>query len=125
MRTALIILGLWLLLNVLFVVAMTPPRKPRKHGSPGTPDGKLAPATIDQEAHPFEAEEEKTSLGLIIMSVGMGVFFVLAHLCSGLRGVLIAHGVGATSVNRIWAAGLVVSALVSVAIMSGLCGVRI
>jgi hypothetical protein len=78
MRTALIILGLWLLLNVLFVVAMTPPRKPRKHGSPGTPDGKLAPATIDKEAHPFEAEEEKTSLGLIIMSVGMGVFFVLA-----------------------------------------------
>ena len=78
MRTALIILGLWLLLNVLFVVAMTPPRKPRKHGSPGTPDGKLAPATIDKEAHPFEAEEEKTSLGLIIMSLGMGVFFVLA-----------------------------------------------
>lgn len=78
MRTALIILGLWLLLNVLFVVAMTPPRKPRKHGSPGAPDGKLAPATIDKEAHPFEAEEEKTSLGLIIMSVGMGVFFVLA-----------------------------------------------
>ena len=34
-------------------------------------------------------------------------------------------GVGATSVNRIWAAGLAASALVSVAIMSGLCGVRI
>jgi hypothetical protein len=78
MRTALIILGLWLLLNVLFVVAMTPPRKPRKQGTPGAPDGKFAPATIDKEAHPFEAEEEKTSLGLIIMSVGMGVFFVLA-----------------------------------------------
>jgi hypothetical protein len=77
MRTALIILGLWLLLNVLFVVAMTPPRKPRKQGTPGAPDGKFAPATIDKEAHPFEAEEEKTSLGLIIMSVGMGVFFVL------------------------------------------------
>jgi hypothetical protein len=61
----------------------------------------------------------------LVPHYALGVFFVLAHLSSGLRGVLIAHGVGATSVNRIWAGGLVVSALVSVAIMSGLCGVRI
>jgi hypothetical protein len=61
----------------------------------------------------------------LVPHYALGVFFVLAHLCSGLRGVLIAHGVGATSVNRIWAAGLAVSALVSVAIMSGLCGVRV
>ena len=61
----------------------------------------------------------------LVPHYALGVFFVLAHLSSGLRGVLIAHGVGATSVNRIWAAGLAVSALVSVAIMSGLCGVRI
>src|ERR1700722_2907266 len=61
----------------------------------------------------------------LVPHYALGVFFVLAHLSSGVRGVLIAHGVGATSVNRIWAAGLVVSALVSVAIMSGLCGVRI
>ena len=61
----------------------------------------------------------------LVPHYALGVFFVLAHLCSGLRGVLIAHGVGATSANRIWAAGLAVSALVSVAIMSGLCGVRI
>lgn len=61
----------------------------------------------------------------LVPHYALGVFFVLAHLCSGLRGVLIAHGVGATSVNRIWTAGLAVSALVSVAIMSGLCGVRI
>jgi hypothetical protein len=61
----------------------------------------------------------------LVPHYALGVFFVLAHLCSGLRGVLIAHGVGATSVNRIWAAGLMLSALVSVAIMSGLCGVRV
>jgi hypothetical protein len=61
----------------------------------------------------------------LVPHYALGVFFVLAHLCSGLRGVLIAHGVGETSVNRIWAGGLVVSALVSVAIMSGLCGVQI
>jgi hypothetical protein len=61
----------------------------------------------------------------LVPHYALGVFFVLAHLSSGLRGVLIAHGVGETSVNRIWTAGLVVSALVSVAIMSGLCGVRV
>jgi hypothetical protein len=54
-----------------------------------------------------------------------GVFFILAHLCSGLRGVVIAHGMTATVANRLWTAGLVVSGLVSIAIMSGLCGVRI
>jgi hypothetical protein len=61
----------------------------------------------------------------LVPHYALGVFFVLAHLCSGLRGVLIAHGVGETSVNRIWKSGLVASALISVAIMSGLCGVRI
>jgi hypothetical protein len=54
-----------------------------------------------------------------------GVFFILAHLASGLRGVFIAHGMSATVANRVWAVGLVVTGLVSVAIISGLCGVRI
>jgi hypothetical protein len=54
-----------------------------------------------------------------------GVFFVLAHLSSGLRGVVIAHGVSATVANRVWGAGLVISGLVSAAIISGLCGARI
>jgi hypothetical protein len=54
-----------------------------------------------------------------------GVFFILAHLGSGLRGVVIAHGMSAMIANRVWVVGLVVSGLVSVAIMSGLCGVRI
>jgi hypothetical protein len=54
-----------------------------------------------------------------------GVFFILAHLASGLRGVVIEHGMSPTIANRVWAIGLVVSGMVSVAIMSGLCGVRI
>lgn len=54
-----------------------------------------------------------------------GVFFILAHLASGLRGVAIAHGINAAIANRVWAAGLVISGMISVAIMSGLCGVRI
>jgi hypothetical protein len=74
MRTALIILSLWLLLNVLVVVVMMPPRKPRRSGAS---DAELAPATIHKEAYPFEAEEEKTSLGFVIMSFGMGALFVL------------------------------------------------
>ncbi|MBR0898635.1 hypothetical protein JQ616_27070 [Bradyrhizobium tropiciagri] len=55
----------------------------------------------------------------------LGVFFVLAHLASGLRGVLLAHGVTITLANRIWAAGLVAGGMIAIAIMSGLCGVRI
>jgi hypothetical protein len=76
-RTVLIILGIWLLLNVLFVVVMTPPRRPRKYDGPRSSDANLAPAAIDQEAHRHDAEE-KTSLSFIIISVAMGAFFVLA-----------------------------------------------
>lgn len=61
----------------------------------------------------------------LVPHYAFGVFFILAHLSSGLRGVVIAHGVGETVANRVWAAGLVVSGLVSVAIISGLCGARI
>jgi hypothetical protein len=61
----------------------------------------------------------------LVPHYALGVFFVLAHLSSGLRGVLIAHGMSATAANRIWTAGLAVSALVSIAIISGLCGARI
>jgi hypothetical protein len=61
----------------------------------------------------------------LVPHYAFGVFFIQAHLGSGLRGVVIAHGMTATVANRLWAAGIVVSALVSVAIVSGLCGVRI
>lgn len=55
----------------------------------------------------------------------LGVFFVLAHLASGLRVVLIAHGVNTIAVNRAWIGALVLCALISVTIMSGLCGLRL
>jgi len=38
---------------------------------------------------------------------------------------VIDHGMNATIANRVWGAGLVVSGMISVAIMSGLCGIRI
>jgi hypothetical protein len=40
-------------------------------------------------------------------------------------GDVAAHGVEATVANRVWAVGLIVSGLISVAIISGLCGARI
>jgi hypothetical protein len=37
----------------------------------------------------------------------------------------IAHGMNTAVANRLWTVGVVVSGLVSVAIMTGLCGARI
>lgn len=55
----------------------------------------------------------------------LGVFFILAHLASGLRVVLIAHDVRVATANRIWSAGLIAAALISAAVICALCGVRI
>jgi hypothetical protein len=55
----------------------------------------------------------------------LGVFFVLSHLASGLRVVLIAHGVDRHRADRLWIAGAATSAAISAAIMAGMCGVRI
>ena len=75
LRTILIVLGIWLLINVLFVVIMLPPRKPR---NPDPQDaGTLAPARIDQNGYPFE-EQEKVLLRHVIISIAMGAFFSLA-----------------------------------------------
>jgi hypothetical protein len=55
----------------------------------------------------------------------LGVFFVIGHLFSGLRIVMLAHDARAAVANRIWAAGLTAGALVSAAISCALCGMRI
>lgn len=75
MRIVLIVLGIWLLINVLFVLIMLPPRKPRKPDPQDT--GRLAPARIDQNGYPFE-EQEKFLLRHVIVSIAMGTFFSLA-----------------------------------------------
>jgi len=74
-QTILIVLGIWLLINVLFVVIMLPPRKPRKPDQRGT--GTLAPVRIDQNGYPFE-EQEKFLLRHVVISIAMGAFFSLA-----------------------------------------------
>lgn len=55
----------------------------------------------------------------------LGAFFILGHLASGLRVVMIAHGVRASIANRFWIASLVAAALIAAAIIAGLCGVRV
>ncbi|MBR0868759.1 hypothetical protein JQ633_00200 [Bradyrhizobium tropiciagri] len=75
MRTILIILAIWLLLNVLFVVIVMPPLRPRKSGG-SSPDGKLAPVPIDKGRYAYETEEHP-SLRHVIISIAMGTFFVL------------------------------------------------
>ena len=52
------------------------------------------------------------------------VFFVLAHVSSGLRIVLLAHGTGSRTVRGIWASGFAVSALTALLIVAALCGAR-
>jgi hypothetical protein len=55
----------------------------------------------------------------------LGVFFVLSHIASGLRVVLIAHGVDRRHADRLWGASVAASAIVATAIMAGMCGVRV
>lgn len=55
----------------------------------------------------------------------IAVFFILGHLASGLRVVLLAHGAGERTINRAWLAGVAASAVAAIVIMSGMSGVRI
>jgi len=55
----------------------------------------------------------------------LGVFFVLSHLASGLRAVLIAHGVDRRRATHVWIACVAMSTIVATAIIAGMCGVRI
>jgi hypothetical protein len=55
----------------------------------------------------------------------LGAFFVLSHLVTGLRVVLVTHGLDRRLADRIWIAGAGSAAIVSAAIIAGMCGVRI
>jgi succinate dehydrogenase/fumarate reductase cytochrome b subunit len=54
-----------------------------------------------------------------------GAFFIVAHLVSGLRQVLMAHGLAPKRANRMWTVGVVLGAAVSTAIILALCGARL
>jgi len=55
----------------------------------------------------------------------LGVFFVLSHLASGARMVLISHGIAPRQAGRLWGIAVSLSALIAAAIIAGMCGVRI
>ncbi|MDA9506332.1 hypothetical protein XI09_17170 [Bradyrhizobium sp. CCBAU 11386] len=74
MKTFFVIISIWLLINVLFVVVMTPPRKPRKPD--GSSSAGLTPVQVDQNSHHF-SEEERVSIRHTIIAVGLGAFFSL------------------------------------------------
>lgn len=75
MRTVLIILGIWLLINVLFVVIMIPPRKPRKADQTRSGSG-LAPVRIGRNVYAYD-EDEKVSLRHTIIAIAMGTVLSL------------------------------------------------
>lgn len=56
---------------------------------------------------------------------GLGVFFVLAHMLSGLRVVVLAHGLDRRLTDRLWWSGVAISAAIAVAIIAGMCGIRL
>ena len=55
----------------------------------------------------------------------LGAFFVLGHLVSGARVVMLAHGGNAALANRLWVTGLAAALLIATAIICGLCGLRL
>lgn len=61
----------------------------------------------------------------LVPHYALGAFFVLGHLASGARVVLLAHGAATAPVNRAWRIALVLAALIAATIMAGLCGVRL
>jgi hypothetical protein len=61
----------------------------------------------------------------LVPHYALGVFFVLSHIASGLRVVLIAHGFSERTANRIWGAAVALSAIVAAAVLAGMCGFRI
>ncbi|QPF88085.1 hypothetical protein IC762_12885 [Bradyrhizobium genosp. L] len=75
MTAVLTCLGIWVLINVLFVLIMVPPRKPRKQLDLARTA--LSPVSIDNNnAGPVD-HDEPLSLRHVIMAIAMGAFFVL------------------------------------------------
>jgi hypothetical protein len=61
----------------------------------------------------------------LVPHYALGVFFIVAHLFCGLRGVLLAHGTPPVVAQRIWWTGLALAAALSATIIAALCGLRL
>lgn len=75
MRTFLVVLSIWFLINILFAVVMIPPRKPRNSDQPRASRG-LAPVSIRQRAHARD-EDDRVSLRHAILAIAMGALLSL------------------------------------------------
>ncbi|MGY4190013.1 hypothetical protein [Bradyrhizobium sp. USDA 4459] len=82
MLIILTILSIWVLLNILFVLIVVPPRQPRRLPRPAAPA--LSPAPIDSSQQELE-QGEPFSLRHVVASVAMGAFFVLVPPLLALR----------------------------------------
>ena len=76
------VLSIWVLLNILFVLIVVPPRKPRRQPRPLATT--LSPAPIDPSQRELE-QDEPFSLRHVVASVAMGAFFVLVPPLLALR----------------------------------------
>src|SRR5262249_8252813 len=61
----------------------------------------------------------------LVPHYGLGVFFVLAHLFSGVRIVMLSHGGRKTTADRVMIGGSTAAALTACVIMLGMCGMRV
>ncbi|MDE5447254.1 hypothetical protein GWG65_39310 [Bradyrhizobium sp. CSA207] len=86
MVIALIVLSIWVLLNVLFVLIVVPPRKARREARPLATT--LAPAPLASNRRELE-HDEPFSLRHVVTSVAMGAFFVLVPPLLALRDALL------------------------------------
>ena len=82
MLILLTVLSIWVLLNILFVLIVVPPRKSRRQPRPLATT--LSPAPIDPSQRELE-QDEPFSLRHVVASVAMGAFFVLVPPLLALR----------------------------------------
>jgi hypothetical protein len=75
LTAVLICLVIWVLINVLFVLIMVPPRKPRKQLDLARTA--LSPVPLDNQNPGPVDHDEPLSLRHVIMAIAMGAFFVL------------------------------------------------
>ncbi|OPY95394.1 hypothetical protein A5906_08830 [Bradyrhizobium sacchari] len=75
MRTLLIILGIWILINILFVVVMIPPPKAQTSG-PDRRSGGLSPVPVRNDPA-VSREDPPVSLRHVIIAIALGAFFSL------------------------------------------------
>lgn len=74
MQTLFIVLGIWLLVNVLFVVIMIPPRQPRR--SNGRKGFSCRSPVFIRRGHHLD-EDDSVSLHHATIVLGVGAFFSL------------------------------------------------